>query len=182
MPDSDTLPQELDMSEPRDVAWVKARNDPEIWHQAAIATIAYLGDKHGFLPWLVQQPAMDRATAAWLLLNFEAPRYLRGEDYSFWARIHDDDVRSLFNALCDRSERIGFSKDDLGLPPAIEPQRQACLDVHAKGEVAAGMTFPFAILGKPFKAPRLDTSYQVHDGILVSSAFLRSELAHILDD
>jgi len=182
MSDSDALPNEIDMSVPSDVAWVKARNDPALWHQAMIATLAYLGDKHGFLPWLVQQPNMDRATAGWLLFWVQGSRYLRGEQHSYWARIHDDEVTQILNALCARSERIGFPEDRLGLEAAWEERRQECLDVVAKGEVAEGITIPFNIISEPFSAPRHSGAYEVHDGLLISLDFLRSELADIFED
>jgi hypothetical protein len=92
-------PTEIDMSESTDVAWVKARNDPALWHRATMATLAYLGDRHGFLPWVVQQPNMDRATAGWLLLWLQGSRYLRGAQSDYWARISDGEVVRLLNSL-----------------------------------------------------------------------------------
>ena len=59
-------PEEIDMSEAGHVAWVKAQRDPALWHQAAMAALAYRGDDHGFLHWLLEQPEMDRATAGWI--------------------------------------------------------------------------------------------------------------------
>jgi hypothetical protein len=63
------------MTDARHDNWVRASNDPAIWHEAAIAVFLYLGDRHGFQPWLVRQPDIDRATAGWLFLS------RRGSDY-----------------------------------------------------------------------------------------------------
>jgi hypothetical protein len=179
MSDRNDLPTEIDMSESKDVAWVRGRNDPALWHQAAMATLAYLGDRHGFLPWLVQQPNMDRATAGWLFLWLRGSRYLRGEQWDYWAKISDSEVVQLLASLFERSERIGFSEDRLGLEANFEPQRQECRNVVAKGEVAVGITVPRNIINKRFSAPRYGGDYEVHDGILVSLHFLRSQLPHI---
>ena len=175
----EALPKEIDMEVASDVAWVKARNDPALWHQAAIATVAYLGDKHGFLPWLVQQPNMDRATAGWLLFWLQGSRYLCGEQSDYGARIPDGEVVQLLNLLCTRSERIGFSDDRIGLEADWEPRRLECLGVVAKGEVAEGITVPCNIINTPFNAPRQCGDYEVHDGVLVSLHFLRSQLPHL---
>jgi hypothetical protein len=34
--------EEIDMAEAEHAAWVKAQRDPALWHQAAMATLAYL--------------------------------------------------------------------------------------------------------------------------------------------
>ena len=43
------------MAEADHAAWVKAQRDPALWHQAAMAALAYRGDHHGFLPWLLER-------------------------------------------------------------------------------------------------------------------------------
>lgn len=165
----DILPDEINMTVLADVEFLKSTNAPAIWHEGAIATLAYVGDEHGFLPWLVQQPNMDRATAGWLFLwSSQGLRYLRGERLSFYASIPDGAVVDLLAALCERSERTGFSEDHVGLTPDFEQERRACQDAVAKGEIPSGITVPSAIIGKPFRAATYRGSYECHDGLLVN--------------
>lgn len=165
-------PEEIDMTKAEDVAWVQSQRDPALWHQAAMAVFAYVGDHHGFLPWLFRQPEMDRATAGWIFLWTEGSRYLRGDPGGTFPLDYfsGDEVISLFEAVCERSERAGFSHDLLGLDQDFEPERQACLAVVAAGEVADGITVPSAIIGEPFKAPIPPGRYEIDDGLLVSTS------------
>ncbi|MES2444886.1 MAG: hypothetical protein V4574_18845 [Pseudomonadota bacterium] len=167
MSDRESWPEELDIAEAADVAWIKASGDSALWHEAAMAALAYRGDPHGFLPWLVEQPAMDRATAGWLFLWSEGTTYLRGErSFPYFDNISSQAYVDLMDALCARSERIGFASDRLGLDRDFEPQRQACITAIANGQVAPGITIPCAITGKPFAPPNYGCGYQNEDGIL----------------
>ncbi len=159
--------EELDMSEAEHVAWVKAQRDPALWHQAAMAALAYRGDRHGFLPWLLEQPEMDRATAGWIFLWAEGSRYLRGKTDFPLNHISSETMVALFRSLCARSEGPGFSRDDLGLDPDFEPERRACLDVVARNEVAAGIVVPAQIIARPFAPPKRDARYTLDDGIIL---------------
>ncbi len=170
MTDGSERPAEIDMAKAEDVAWVKARRDPALWHQAAMACLAYLGDEHGFLPWLVRQPEMDRATAGWIFLWGEGSIYLRGEaekTFGLLSHFSAPQVISLFDALCERSEVVGFSEDRLGLDKDFEAERQRCLEVVARGQVGRGITVPSAIIGRPFRAPAGGGDYEIDDGLLV---------------
>lgn len=173
MTSNDAFPDEIDMERAADVALVKSLNDPALWHEAATAVFAYLGDPHGFLPWLIQQPGLDRATAGWLLLWPQGSRFLRGETDSFYARIPDREVVGLLTALCERGERLGFSEDRVGLDGDFEPERQACRAVVEAGETVAGVTPPLAIIGRPFAPPRSGCDYEVHDGLLLNKRLFR---------
>lgn len=179
MVDSKSLPTELEISDAADVEWVKSRNDPAIWHEAAIAALAYRGDKHDFLPWLIQQPTMDRATAGWLFFWLQGSEYLQGKKDSFWAKIHDPDVVALLKDLCERSERIAFIEDRIGLDGGFEKERQACLAVIRDGLVAPDIVVPNAIIAKAFAARSGPAPYEVHDGTLLSLDFLRDSLPAI---
>jgi hypothetical protein len=170
MTDGSELPDEIDMANAADVARVKARRDPALWHQAAMAVLAYIGDPHGFLPWLVQQPEMDRATAGWIFLWAEGSSYLRGEAEKTFALLDHFSARqmiSLFDALCERSERMGFGQDRVGLDKDFEAERQRCLDVVVRRQLGAGIKFPSAIIGQPFRAPTAGGDYEIDDGLLV---------------
>jgi hypothetical protein len=158
---------ELDMAEAEHAAWVKAQRDPALWHQAAMAALAYRGDGHGFLPWLLEQPEMDRATAGWIFLWPEGSLYLRGETDFPLNHITSEGMVALFRALCTRSESMGFSRDDLGLDPGFEPERKVCLDVVARNQVAAGIIVPRQIISRPFAPPKEDTRFTLDDGIIL---------------
>jgi hypothetical protein len=69
---------------------------------------------------------------------------------------------ALFRALCERSESIGFSRDDLGLDPDFEPERKRCLEVVARNQVAAGIIVP-----RPFAPPRKDARFTLDDGTIL---------------
>ena len=159
--------EEIDMSEADHVAWTKTQRDPALWHQAAMAALAYRGDHNGFLPWLLEQPEMDRATAGWIFLWAEGSRYLRGETDFPLNHMSSENTVALFRALCVRSEGLGFSRDDLGLDPDFEPERKACLDVVARNHVAAGIIVPRQIIARPFAPPKKDDPFTLDDGIIL---------------
>lgn len=160
-------PEEIDMAKATDVAWVKAQRDPALWHEAAMAALAYRGDEHGFLPWLLAQPETDRATAGWIFLWAEGSRYLRGEtDFSLY-HLASDEMVDIFAAICMRSEGVGFNNDNIGLESGFEPERKACLDIIENGKLAAGIIAPTAIIGRPFDKPRNDGRFALDDGIIL---------------
>ena len=70
---------ELNMCDAEHVGWVKSQRDPELWHAAAIAIVNTVGDPHGFLVWLADQPETDRATAGYFFLGVFGVDYLRGQ-------------------------------------------------------------------------------------------------------
>jgi len=176
------LPDEIDITRAADVAWVKAQADPAIWHEAAVAALAYRGDRHGFVPWLVQQPDMDRATAGWILLASPFREFLTGARASMWATgVTVPELVEVLTALCERSDRIGFSNDRLGLDREWEEPRQACVAILEGGELDPRLRAPTSIVGKPFPAPREDMPYSVHDGMLISTQFFKRVLPHLFE-
>jgi hypothetical protein len=162
-----TGPEQIDMAEAADVTWVKLHRDPALWHQAAMAALAYRGDRHGFLHWLLSQPEMDRATAGWIFLWAEGSRYLRGETNFLLNHLSSEKMIVVFAGLCQRSEGAGFHNDDLGLDKDFEPERKACLEVIASGKLAAGIVVPKRIIAKPFDAPQRDGRFTLDDGIIL---------------
>lgn len=166
MADRQGLPEQLDMMDADDVSWIKARRDPALWHEAAMAALAYRGDPHGFLPWLMQQPETDRATAGWIFLWAEGSRYLRGaSDFDFNSGVKG--VLDLFSAICERSEGMGFSSDVLGLDRDFEAERLKCLAVMENGALAPGILAPTALLARPFGPPRHDGRFTLDDGLII---------------
>jgi hypothetical protein len=162
---SEQFEEGVDMAEKMHVEWVQSQRDPDLWHQAAQAALAYRNDRHNFLPWLVQQPEMDRATAGWIFLWAEGSRYLRGENKFYLNTLSDDSMLALLQALCQRSEDRGFSEDRLGLDPDFEAERLKCVELVAKGEIATAMVVPHACIDRPFATPQR-SRYSLDDGMI----------------
>ncbi len=165
MPDKRT---EIDMTNSADVEWVKSQKEPALWHQAAVAVIAYCHDDHGFLQWLFKQREMDRATAGWLLFWPEGSLYLRGQTNHFGLLdyVSETEMVQMLNALCERSETMGFDHDQLGLDAEVETERQRCLDVVAQREVANGIIVPTNIISCKF-APPSSRKHDAEEGGLI---------------
>jgi hypothetical protein len=162
--------KKIDMASKRGVAKAQETRDPALWHQAAQAALAYRGDKHSFLPWVLQQPETDRATAGWIFLWAEGSRFLRGETDFLLDHMPSSKMVELFRAICERSEGMGFANDVLGLDPGFEEERQNCLAVIAEGQLAPGIVAPRALLEQPFAPPRDDDRFTLEDGIIFCAA------------
>ena len=159
--------KKIDIAGKKGAEKARAQRDPMLWHQAAMAALAYRGDKHGFVPWVLQQPELDRATAGWIFLWAEGSRFLRGETEYLLDHIASKKMVELFRAVCERSEGMGFANDALGLDPGFEEERQNCLEVIAEGQVAPGIVAPKALLARPFAPPREDDRFTLEDGIIL---------------
>lgn len=160
----------LRLDNANDVDWIKTQQNPELWHVAAISALVWHGDPHGFLEWLIQQPALDRATAGWLFMWPDGSSYLRGEDEShFLLDMFDGkDVLKIFSAVCERSQKVGFKNDRIGLESEWETVRLACLKVVQENKVAAGINAPMALIEKPYPAQKRNLSfYHVGGGELM---------------
>jgi hypothetical protein len=158
---------EIDVAEEGHVAWIRSQRDPSLWHQAVMAALAYRSDPHGFVPWVLAQPELDRATAGWLFLWPEGSRYLRGERNFLLACVSSERMLAIFRAVCERSAGVGFANDSIGLDPDFEPERLRALDVVARGEVPQGLIVPRALLDRPFVLERPDNRFDLDDGLLV---------------
>ncbi|PSJ41915.1 hypothetical protein C7I55_06525 [Sphingomonas deserti] len=161
------LDGEIDIADAADVAGVKSCGDPALWHEAAMAALAYRGDPHDFLPWVLQQPETDRATAGWIFLWAEGSLYLRGETDFPLDHVAGAKMLELFGAVCARSQGIGFVNDALGLDRDFDGERRKCLAIIQNGEVAPGIVAPAALLARPFGPPRTDGRFTLDDGIIV---------------
>lgn len=167
--DRQTAPsEEIDVAEEAHVAWIRSQRDASLWHQATIAALAYRSDPHDFIPWVLTQPELDRATAGWLFLWPEGSRYLRGKR-DFHLNVSSERMLAIFRAVCERSEGVGFANDSIGLDPAFEAERLAALDVVARGEVSAGLVVPRILLDRPFPPERPEKRFVLDDGLLLLS-------------
>src|SRR6185436_13084783 len=168
--DRQTAPSaEIDVAEEEHVAWIRGQRDASLWHQAVMAALAYRSDPHGFVPWVLAQPELDRATAGWLFLWPEGSRYLRGERSFLLDHVSSEEMLAIFRAVCERSEGIGFANDSIGLDPDFEPERLRSLDVVARGEVSAGLVVPRVLLDRPFPPERPEKRFVLDDGLLLLS-------------
>ena len=105
---------ELNMRDPEHVAWVKSQRDPELWHAAAIAVVNYLGDRQGFLVWLMDQPETDRATAGYVFFGAYGPAYLRGQTDFGGEGLSDKEWLHAMQAICRRAASDGFATNNAG--------------------------------------------------------------------
>ena len=160
---------EIDVAEEEHVAWIRSQRDASLWHQAAMAALAYRSDPHGFVPWVLAQPELDRATAGWLFLWPEGSRYLRGQRSFLLDHVSSERMLAIFRAVCERSAGVGFANDSIGLDPDFEPERLRALDVIARGEVAEGLIVPRALLDRPFPRERPENRFALDDGLLLLS-------------
>ncbi len=159
--------RKIDIASKNGVAKVQSSRDPILWHLATMAALAYRGDKHGFLQWVLQQPETDRATAGWIFLWAEGSRFLRGQTDFSLEHVSSTGMLELFHAVCERSEAAGFSSDKLGLDWDFEGERLKCLEVIANDELAPGIVAPRALLSRPFDPPLADDRFTFDDGIIL---------------
>ena len=168
--DRETAPSdEIDVAEEAHVAWIRRQPDASLWHYATMAALAHRSDPHDFIPWVLTQPELDRATAGWLFLWSEGSRYLRGErDFPHY-NVSSERMLALFRAVCERSEGVGFANDFIGLDSDLEPERLRTLDVVARGEVSVGLVVPRILLDQPFPPERPEKRFVLDDGLLLLS-------------
>lgn len=168
--DRETAPsEEIDVAEEAHVAWIRSQRDASLWHQATIAALAYRSDPHDFIPWVLTQPELDRATAGWLFLSSDGSRYLRGKrDFPHY-KVSSERMLAIFRAVCERSEGVGFANDFVGLDSDVEPLRLRTLDVVARGEVSPGLVVPHVLLDRPFPPEWPEKRFVLDDGLLLLS-------------
>jgi hypothetical protein len=70
------------------------------------------------------------------------------------------------HAICHRAASVGFANDLLGLHPGFEAERQVCLDLIKRGEIADGIAIPHALLDAPFPLEQKHR-YFIEDGTVL---------------
>ena len=158
---------ELSLRDPEHVAWLKSQRDPELWHAAGMAAIIS-GDPHGFLPWLFDQPEVDRATAGYVFFGVYGNSYLEGGTEFGGEGLSDEEWRNVMAAICRRAAGPGFAGDKLGLHPGFEASRRKCLDLVKSGKAAQGIPIPHPLLDTPFP-PERKSRFLIEDGVLLES-------------
>ena len=155
--------EDFNLRDPLHVEWAQSQRDPEFWHACTMAIVNTLGDPQGFLVWLMDQPETDRATAGYIFFGVFGADYLRGKTDFGGEGLSDEEWLNAMRAVCRRAGGVGFASDSLGLHPGFEKERQACLDVTLKGQVADGIVVPHALLDAPFPKEK-KLRYLVEDG------------------
>jgi hypothetical protein len=164
---SSHYPEELNVTVQADVRYIMESRDPTLWHLAAMAALAYRGDPHGLLPWLIKQAGLDRATAGWVFLWAEGWRYLEGETkWPDFNHFTSEQMMDFFEQICERSERMGFSNDEIGLDGDFDEGRQLSVAAINKG-VPSGIIAPHALVKRPFPKPNDKCHYDLVDGDLI---------------
>ena len=158
--------EEIDLTIYEHVAWLKLMRDPELWHVAVQAALAYSDDPHNFVPWVVQQQELDRSTGGWIFLWLEGSLYLKGENAFYHSFSGDDYINDVFSKLTSRSETMGFSQNSIGLGSGFEPERQKCLRLIAKGKVATGRMAPHNLLDAPYPPARAIRGIDNVEGVI----------------
>ncbi len=157
---------ELNMRKGEHVDWVKSQRDSELWHVAAIAIVNHLGDPRGFLVWLMEQPETDRATAGYIFFGAYGSAYLRGQTDFGGEGLSDEEWLHTMQAICHRAANSGFANNSLGLHPGLKAERQACLDLINRGQIAEGIAVPHALLDSPFPTEQ-KRRYFIEDGAVL---------------
>lgn len=165
---SDDYPEFLNIQDPGDVAWIKACGNPLVWHEAALAALIMLGDKHGLVPWLVRQPRLDRVTAAAMFMHADNGRnFLRGEPLQH--HLYDPvDIEDVFSVLCDPASERVFPDHGCSLFDEWEDERQKLV-----AELSDDPRFPMAVMASPVNVGTAEMPYyEDGDGVLMSKAVL----------
>lgn len=145
--------EQLDLTVGEHVAWLKSVRDPELWHVACQASLAYTDDPHGFVPWVVEQRELDRSTAGWIFLWLEGSLYLKGKSHFYHSFSGDAYILEVLNKLAERSETAGFISDRIGLEDrdeGFETERQKCLKIISAGEQSSDRIVPHTLLNKRY--------------------------------
>lgn len=177
------IPDTISVILEEDVAWLKSQSNPAIWHEAASSCVVFLGDPHGFLPWLIKQPNLDRTTAGLIFLGVGGQRYLKNPK-EYHSKVKHEEMGQILNALCIRSERIGFAQDSIGFEDDIwstyEDWRQDCLNLIGTGNIPDNVIVPRAIIEAPFPPRTIKSDYiDIGEGELVTEKWLAETLPHI---
>lgn len=146
--------EQIDLTIFEHVEWLKSTKDPELWHVATQASLAYTDDPHNFVPWVVEQKELDRSTGGWIFLWLDGSLYLKGEDKFYHSFSTNDYLMEVFSKLTNRSEANGFSQNVIGLDADFEQERQNCIRLAADGNIARGRKFPHSLLDSPYPSPR----------------------------
>jgi len=171
------LLDEIDVNNPDHIAWAKALGNPLVWHDCALACLIFRGDAHEFLLWLVQQPRLDRVTAAAIFLHEgNGPNYLSGE--SLVAKhLDENQIGRIIEALCDLDLAHALTDNGIGLPEGWE---QARLDTLAS--LPDHPDIPLRFLRDPINQQTANMPYRdIGEGDLMSVGYMRTAMPFLLD-
>jgi hypothetical protein len=170
-------PDTLDVGDAADVDWIKRSGDPLIWHAAALACLIFRGDKHGLLEWLIEQPNIDRVTAAAILLHrSNGVRRLKGESVEY-VQMDEMLVERLIDRLCALDTEQSFSDHGIGLGEGWETER-----VKALSDLSDNPRAPVGILRDPIDRQTVQMPYlDLGEGDLFSEQHMRETMPFLFD-
>ncbi len=139
-------------------------NDPQVLHQIAVFAAAYHEDPFALLTRLIEQPELDRGTAAWLLGYLEARAWLSGTGLAH-STMSPDETEEVLRQICLRSAKLGFGNDVVGHAPELSfAELEAA---HAQHGMPEGIPWPSAIVEHAY-SDYSPGPYEVgEDGLLV---------------
>lgn len=173
-------PEKLDVGDSADVQWIKQSGDPKVWHDAALTCLIFRGDPHDLIAWLVEQPALDRVTAAAIFLHGDnGVRRLSGEDVEFVGKGDDAEVyrrkrqvEQAIDRLCDLDGSRTLADNGIGMAEGWEKARLVAL-AALTGKARA----PLRLLQSPIDRQTAAMPYtDMGEGELVTDAYLRREM------
>jgi hypothetical protein len=141
----------------RDLAWLSASRDPDLWRLIAAHANPDLLEK--FVGWVIQQPECDRATVAYLFLKLGGPSCFLNPpsgSNSSWSFIEQAVAR-----ICNRSEKgDGFPRRELTLSECgkKDDQRDVLLKIRARtGSAESFAPVPVRLLGEVIEGRATDS-------------------------
>ena len=170
-------PESLDVGDINDVNWIKQSNDPLVWHAAAMACLIFRGDKHDLIPWLVQQPSLDRVTAAAMFLHRSNGIRRLTNDQVELVQMKQGQVEEMIDLLCKLDTTQIVPDNGIGLASGWELERQEAVTLLANNP-----RIPRAILDRPIDRQTAAMPYtDIGEGELVSDAFMRKNMPFMFE-
>ncbi len=170
-------PESLDVHNSVDVNWIKQSGDPLVWHTAALACLIFVGDPHGLIAWLVQQPNLDRVTAAAIFLHGGNGVRRLENNYLNIVKMEDPQVQDMIDRLCDLDGSRVLADHGIGLDPGWESTR-----LETVARLRDNPRAPKGILSRPIDRQTAKMPYSdIGEGELVSEKFLRENMPYLFD-
>ena len=170
-------PDTLDLSNAADVDWIKRCDDPLVWHTAALACLIFSGDRHDLLAWLIEQPSLDRVTAAAIFLHgSNGVRHLKGEGVEY-VRIDNMLMEQLIDRLCALDKEQSWADHGIGLGEGWETERLTAL-----ADLADNPRAPVRLLERPIDRQTAQMPYSdLGEGDLFSEEHMRETMPYLFD-
>ncbi|MET4131356.1 hypothetical protein ABIE62_000468 [Porphyrobacter sp. MBR-155] len=182
-PGSSPLRDSLDFTNADDMAWVKQRGDPLIWHVVALSMVIFGVENEDFMAWLVEQERMDRVTAlAIFMAQSNGKNRLTGgvlppEDMPEPYRSRQRGINRIIDRLCELDKQRTWPEHGIGLEPGWEEERPKLL-----AELGHDPRFPRNMFARPIPPQTAKMPYHdIGEAELVSEGYMRKHMPYLLD-